>query len=211
VKKKIWCEELSVDCLEWFKFLRSEWILFDCEDWSETSRYSEKAVREFVLTTGAEWLVKLCWGRPCALAELYVEFHQEWRMTRPTVCETWWGAIVSSFDRNYDTLIARHPDCAEDIALLRTALNTIGQLVHISPTVIGNGSVWKGLTAKVEAERAVLCKHLDGKALFTAMLHMYANLHRELRDSLLPKETTRGIPRAQKTKTNRLRKTGQEM
>jgi hypothetical protein len=32
----------------------------------------------------------------------------------------------------------------------------------------------------------VLCKHLDGKALFTAMLRLYAALHRELRDSILP-------------------------
>jgi hypothetical protein len=32
----------------------------------------------------------------------------------------------------------------------------------------------------------VLCKHLDGKALFTSMLRLYAALHRELRDSAQP-------------------------
>jgi hypothetical protein len=45
---------------------------------------------------------------------------------------------------------------------------------------------WKELVAKAEAEKAVLCKHLDGKALFTAMLRLYAALHREIRDSILP-------------------------
>jgi hypothetical protein len=45
--------------------------------------------------------------------------------------------------------------------------------------------VWKELVAKSEAERRVLCKHLEGKALFTAILRMYA-ANRELRESLLP-------------------------
>jgi hypothetical protein len=48
--------------------------------------------------------------------------------------------------------------------------------------------VWKELISKVEAERAVLCKHLDGKAIFLVVLRMYAALHRELRDSLLLEE-----------------------
>jgi hypothetical protein len=46
--------------------------------------------------------------------------------------------------------------------------------------------VWKELVAKAEAERVVLCKHLDGKALFTAMLRLYAALHREMRYTILP-------------------------
>jgi hypothetical protein len=37
-----------------------------------------------------------------------------------------------------------------------------------------------------KTERAVLCKHLDGKALFTAILRLYAAIHREVRDSVLP-------------------------
>jgi hypothetical protein len=46
--------------------------------------------------------------------------------------------------------------------------------------------VWKELVARAEAERAVLCKHLDGKVLYTSMLRLYAALHREMRDSILP-------------------------
>jgi hypothetical protein len=46
--------------------------------------------------------------------------------------------------------------------------------------------VWKELIAKAEAERVVLCKHLEGRVLFTAMLRLYAALHRELRDSAQP-------------------------
>jgi hypothetical protein len=48
--------------------------------------------------------------------------------------------------------------------------------------------VWKELITRAETERAVLCKHLDGKALFTAMLRLYTALHRELRHSVLPAE-----------------------
>jgi hypothetical protein len=49
-----------------------------------------------------------------------------------------------------------------------------------------NGAVWKGLITRVETERAVICKHLCGKALYTAMLRLYTALHNELRDSVLP-------------------------
>jgi hypothetical protein len=95
-------------------------------------------------------------------------------MAWPTVCETRWVAIISSFERNSEQLAANYPDCTEDIVLLHTGLKTIGQLILKSPPVNGNSSTWKELLEKVESERAVLCKHLDGKALFTAMLHMYS-------------------------------------
>jgi hypothetical protein len=39
---------------------------------------------------------------------------------------------------------------------------------------------------KAEAERIVLSKCLDDKALFTAVLRLYAAIHRELRETLLP-------------------------
>jgi hypothetical protein len=48
--------------------------------------------------------------------------------------------------------------------------------------------VWQELLSKEEAEREVLCKHLDGKTLFLAVLRMYAAIHRELRDSLATEE-----------------------
>jgi hypothetical protein len=92
------------------------------------------------------------------------------------------------FWRKHDELIARHTDCAEDNALLQKALNTISKLLHISPPINGNGPVWQELLSKAEAERAVLCKHLDRKALFMAILRMYAAIHRELRASLVTDE-----------------------
>jgi hypothetical protein len=107
-------------------------------------------------------------------------------MTGPTVCESRWGEIIASFEKKHKELLEEHPDCSEELALLRTGLHTIRQLIHISPPVNGNGAVWKELIARADAERAVLCKHLDGKALFTAMLRLYAALHREVRDSVLP-------------------------
>jgi hypothetical protein len=36
---------------------------------------------------------------------------------------------------------------------------------------------------QTDVERAVLCKHLDGKALYTAILHIYALTHKEMRQS----------------------------
>jgi hypothetical protein len=48
--------------------------------------------------------------------------------------------------------------------------------------------VWQELLTKAEAERAVLCKHLDGKALFLVILRMYVAIHRELRASMVTEE-----------------------
>jgi hypothetical protein len=107
-------------------------------------------------------------------------------MTELTVCETRWDKIISSFEKNHKELLEGHPECSEELALLRTGTHTIRQLIQFSPPVNGNGAVWKELIARTEAERAVLCKHLDGKALFTAMLRLYAALHREMRDFVLP-------------------------
>jgi hypothetical protein len=95
-------------------------------------------------------------------------------MAGPTVCETRWGEIVTSFNNNHDVLVTRHPDYTEELGLIRTALHTIGQLIHISHPVNRNGAVWKGLVAKAEAERTVLCEHLGGKAPFTGILRPYA-------------------------------------
>jgi hypothetical protein len=102
------------------------------------------------------------------------------------VCETRWAKIISSFEGKHKGLLEAHPGCSEELTLLRTGLQTIGQLIHISPPANGNSILWKDLVARAEAERVVLCKHLDGKALFTAMLRLYAALHMELRDSALP-------------------------
>jgi hypothetical protein len=72
--------------------------------------------------------------------------------------------------------------------LLRNGLRTIGQLIHTSPSVNGNGEVWKELINRAEAEKTVLCKYLDGKALFTSILRLCAAIHRDMRDSLLPEQ-----------------------
>jgi hypothetical protein len=111
-------------------------------------------------------------------------------MTKPTVCEFRWAKIILSFDGKHNDLLEPHPDCSEEMAFLRTGLQTIGQLIHISPPANGNSREWKELIARAETERVVLCKHLDGKALFRAMLRLCAALHRELRGSILPAQQT---------------------
>jgi hypothetical protein len=105
-------------------------------------------------------------------------------MAGPTACESRWSEILASFQRNVDKLTGEHPECIEDIRLIHSDLITIGQLIHISPRVNGNGAEWKQIITGAEAERAVLCKHLEGQTLFTGMLRLCAAIHRELRDSI---------------------------
>jgi hypothetical protein len=95
---------------------------------------------------------------------------------------------VTSFEKNHKELTARNPDCREEIGLLRNGLRTIGQLIHTSPSVNGNGAVWKELINRAEAEKTVLCKHLYGKPLFIAILRLNAAIHKDIRDSLLPEQ-----------------------
>jgi hypothetical protein len=88
------------------------------------------------------------------------------------------------FNNKHDDIVARHPDCTEELWLIRTALHTIGQLIHIAPPVNGNGALWERLVTRAEAERTILCKHLDGKALFTGILRLYAAIHRGMNETL---------------------------
>jgi hypothetical protein len=113
-------------------------------------------------------------------------------MAGPTECDARWKEERASFASQEEELLADHPDAKEEIELVRTTLVTIGQLVQTSPRVNGNGIVWKQLADTNEAERVILCKHLDGKALFTAILRLYALTHREMKRSLL--NTTEGGP-----------------
>jgi hypothetical protein len=91
-----------------------------------------------------------------------------------------YGGVLASFERHYDTLISDHPGANQEIDLVRTALVTIGQLVQKSPLLNGTEAVWKQLIIRAEEEKSVLCKHLDGKALFTGILRPYASMHREM-------------------------------
>jgi hypothetical protein len=83
-------------------------------------------------------------------------------MAEPSLCESWWAKILTSFEGRHAELLEAHPGCSEELTL------TIKQIIHNSPPVNGNGAVWKELITRAEIERAVLYKHLDGKALFTA-------------------------------------------
>jgi hypothetical protein len=90
----------------------------------------------------------------------------------PTQCQTRWRAVLASFDKQYETLIANNPDATEEINLIRTGLKKIGQLLQTSPQQNGYGAMWKRLVDKEESEKSVLFKYLDGKVLFTGMLRL---------------------------------------
>jgi hypothetical protein len=112
---------------------------------------------------------------------MFLAIYRLGEMTQPTVCETRLAEKLASFERQHDALIEAHLDSNEEIVLVRTLILTIRRFVHISSRVNGNGAVWKELTEKAEAQRTVLCKHLDGKALFTGMLRLYAATHRKMK------------------------------
>jgi hypothetical protein len=109
-----------------------------------------------------------------------------------TACEARWKEVLTSFNSQADELLAAHPDPREVIEMVHPALVTIRQLVHAAPRVNGNSEVWMQLADRAEAEKRVLCKHLEGKYLFTGMLRLHALTHREMRDSLL--NTRKGEP-----------------
>jgi hypothetical protein len=107
-------------------------------------------------------------------------------MAGPTACGKRWAEILASFERNLGDLVTKHPTCIEEIKLIQAGLITIGQLNKDSPRGNGNSTDWKEITTRAEAESAVLCKHLEGKAHFAAILRLYATTHTEWRGSLLP-------------------------
>jgi hypothetical protein len=111
-------------------------------------------------------------------------------MVEPTACENRWAGILTSFQRNLDDLAEKHPESIEDIKTLHAGLIIIGQLIHSSPSVNGNGAEWKRIINKSEEERAVLCKHLEEQALFLGMLRLYAATHRDLRSSIKQEKET---------------------
>jgi hypothetical protein len=113
-------------------------------------------------------------------------------MAGPTACEVRWKEELASFANQEEQLRTEHPDAKEEIYLVQSALVTIGQLVRASPRVNGNGIAWKKLADTAEAERVVLCKHMDGKALFTAILRLYAATHTEMLSCLV--KPTKGVP-----------------
>jgi hypothetical protein len=101
-----------------------------------------------------------------------------------TQCETRWRALLASFDKRYEKLTSDHPDPKKEMDLVRASILQIGQLVQNSPQVNGNGTKWKQLADRAEADRHTLCKFLDGQALFTGLFHMYAATCKGMKDSL---------------------------
>jgi hypothetical protein len=97
----------------------------------------------------------------------------------PNQYETRWKAVLASFDKQYETIIANNPDATEEINLIQTGLIKIGQPIQTSPQQNGNGATWKRLIDRAENEKSSLYKHLDGKALFTGMLTLCSNTQRD--------------------------------
>jgi hypothetical protein len=69
-----------------------------------------------------------------------------------------------------------------------------------------NGAKWKQLTNRAETDRHILCKFLDGQALFTGLFDMYATTYREMRGSLQPSSMEQGQEDVSQTEQNKIRK-----
>jgi hypothetical protein len=100
-----------------------------------------------------------------------------------TACASRWDEIRAFFERHRDELAESYPDAVEEIGLIHTALIKIGQPIRSSTPNNGYGAVWKRLTAQAESERTVLCKHLDGKPMLTAMRRLHAATFREMAET----------------------------
>jgi hypothetical protein len=88
-----------------------------------------------------------------------------------------------------------------EMNLVRTSIVQIGQLIQNSPKVNGNGA-----KRKQQADRHNLCKFLDGQALFSSLFHMYAEIYKEMRDSLQPSSTESGQDDVSQAEQNKRRK-----
>jgi hypothetical protein len=104
-------------------------------------------------------------------------------MAVPTACACRWNDIRASFERHRNELAENYPDAVEEIGMIHTARIKFGQLIRASPPINGNGAAWKQLTAQAERERAVVCKHLDGKPMRTAMRRLYAATFSEMTET----------------------------
>jgi hypothetical protein len=62
-------------------------------------------------------------------------------MKGKTACETRWTQIFSSFEENDDDLLQAHSEGSEELAHLRTGLQTTGQLIRVSPPANSDGVV----------------------------------------------------------------------
>jgi hypothetical protein len=114
--------------------------------------------------------------------------------------------VLLSFDKRYEKLMADHPVAKKEMGLVLASIVQIGQLVQNSPQVNGNGTKWKQLADRAEADRHTLCKFLDGQALFTGLFHIYAATCKETRDSLHPSSIQSGQVDASQAEQNKRRK-----
>jgi hypothetical protein len=147
------------------------------------------------IVVDSEWEVLQCSGQ-LALDIALVE---------PTQCEARWRSVLTSFDKEHENLIKKTRTQQWRLTLVRTGLVEIGQLIQTSLQKNGNGVTWKRLIDQAENEKHILCKHLDGKALFTRMLRLYATTHRDLKESLLPEcsqEKEKDAPHGRRRKRN---------
>jgi hypothetical protein len=95
-----------------------------------------------------------------------------------------WAVIIASFQNNLEKLKEKHPESVEDIKTLHAGIVIIGQLILSSHRVNGNGAELKSIITRTEEEKTVFCKHLEGHALFSGLLRLYAATHRDLKNSL---------------------------
>jgi hypothetical protein len=102
----------------------------------------------------------------------------------PSICEVKWSEVHASFERKHDTLLEKYPGAAQEVGNIRAALIKIRQLVKESPQENGSGPAWKKLADRAEADRSSLCRHLNGKAVFTGLVHLYKTTHRDMVESM---------------------------
>jgi hypothetical protein len=101
----------------------------------------------------------------------------------PTQCEAQWHSVLASFDKQHKTLIANNPDATQERNLVLTLLVKIGEsFSDLSAAEWQHRQLETADQQSAENEN-ILCKHLDGKALFTGMLLLRSNTQEVERQS----------------------------
>lgn len=96
----------------------------------------------------------------------------------------WCLVLLISFDNEYEVLIAVHPEAKVQIDMIGAILVEISQFLRNSSEETFDGEKWEKFLEEIKLETKILYRHMNGQALFDALLHLFSTVYEEMRDSL---------------------------
>jgi hypothetical protein len=96
----------------------------------------------------------------------------------------------ASLQTEYQVLVRQYPDVDTQYGRLYKILCDIEDVAGYTPNVVGNSAEWTAIVSTVDTNRAIYCKALTGKTLFSVLYEIYTVISNELRS--LMKASTSG-------------------